>query len=130
MTPLPFPDKQVMIVDDEFGIRDALTMLLEDEGYAVSSASNGQEALQQLREDPARPLPCVILLDLMMPIMDGWQFKAVQEQDPRLSPIPVIVISADGSVRQKAAALHASEYLQKPIELEKLLDIVGRCCNI
>lgn len=119
-----------MIVDDEYAIRDALTLILEDEGYTVRSAINGQDALRQLQQNPAEPLPCVILLDLTMPVMDGLEFKAAQEQDPLLSLIPVIVISADSNLRQKATAIHANEFLPKPVELEKLLDTIRHYCSL
>ncbi len=70
--------------------------------------------------------PDLILLDLMMPIMDGWQFRREQAQDPSLSAIPVVVLSADGNVRQKAASLHADGYLQKPVDVENLLEVIQR----
>ena len=116
----------VFIVDDDFGIRDAFREILEDEGYRVASAANGRAALEELRR--CGP-PCVILLDLMMPVMDGWQFRVEQQRDPQLAEIPVVVVSADSQVKQKARALKAAGYLQKPIEMDTLLATIGHYCR-
>lgn len=116
----------VMIVEDDFAIRDALTQILEDEGYVVVGAANGKEAIEHLRNHVQ---PCLILLDLMMPVMNGWQFRQEQQQDPTLAPIPVVVISADSGVPQKAAAINAVGYLKKPVTLDGLLDTVERYCS-
>jgi CheY-like chemotaxis protein len=115
--------RHVLIVEDDADIRDALLSILRDEGYDVRGASNGQEALDQLR---AGHLPSVILLDLMMPVMNGWQFRAEQRTDPRLATIPVVVISADTQARQRAESLDAVAYIKKPIELEAVLALVER----
>lgn len=123
------PEKQiktVLIVEDDNDISDVLTQILQYEGYAVNTVSNGLEALEFLRKsDP----PGLILLDLMMPVMDGWQFRAEQQKDPELAKIPVVIVSADGRVYQKATSIGAAGYLKKPIELETLLDIVARHCK-
>jgi CheY-like chemotaxis protein len=115
----------ILIVDDDKDIRDSVAEVLEDEGYHVSHASNGAEALSRLR---AAGVPCVIILDLMMPIMDGWQFRTEQLQDPQLSDIPVIVLSADGNARQKAVTMKALAGLTKPVRLEQLLSVVQEVC--
>src|SRR5205823_13422880 len=81
----------VLIVDDDPALRESLSEVLEDAEYSPLVAANGQEALAFLRQGYK---PCVILLDLMMPIMDGWQFRAAQLADPDLGPIPVVVLSA------------------------------------
>src|SRR5437762_2793351 len=96
--------RTVMIVEDDLDIRDALTQILEFEGYHVVSAENGQQALTQLQHGEH---PGLILLDLMMPVMDGWQFRLEQQKDAKLSDIPVVIISADGRVYQKASAIGA-----------------------
>src|SRR5262245_8453392 len=114
----------ILIVEDDAATRDALTMVLSDEGYAVSSAANGLEAIDLLRQGAA---PDLIILDLMMPVMDGWQFRREQQRDPALDGIPVLVLSADGGVAQKAAALGARGYVQKPVEMDTLLDAIQRC---
>ena len=118
--------QQVLIVDDDFEIRETLGQILEDEGYAVAGAANGMEALSFLRADNH---PCVILLDLMMPVMNGWQFATEQKRDPGLAKIPVVVISAVGDAEQKARTLGAVEVLRKPIDLDQLLATVGRYCG-
>lgn len=117
--------KSILVVEDDAATRDAVALVLEDEGYSVTGVANGQEALHHLRQ--AAP-PNLILLDLMMPVMNGWEFRQQQTQDPALQAIPVLVISADRAVPQKAAALGAKDYLLKPIDLEELLQAVQRCC--
>jgi len=119
-------NKHVLVVEDDVDIRDALVGILREEGYATDAASNGVEALDRLRSDA--PRPALILLDLMMPVMNGWQFRTAQKDDAALSDIPVIVISADASVRQKAESIGANGYLKKPIELDALLDLVAKYC--
>jgi CheY-like chemotaxis protein len=121
-TPVP----QVLIVEDDLDIRDALGQILEEEGYAVATAANGQEALDRLR---AGPPPRLILLDLMMPVMNGWQFRAEQRQDPTLAGIPVVVISADTNIRDKAIQLGVNEFFRKPIEISGLLQTLERYCT-
>ena len=116
----------MLVVDDDPAIREALADLLGDEGYRVVTAMNGVEALDKLRE-PSQARPCVILLDLMMPLMNGHQFFAEQQQDKALASIPIVVISADGGVRQKAAAF-GGEYLAKPVRIETVLEVVQRHC--
>jgi CheY-like chemotaxis protein len=114
---------RVLIVDDDHDIRATLHEILSDEGYDVASAANGSDALRLLRSGIA---PCVILLDLMMPIMDGWQFRAQQLGDPTLAAVPVVVLSADANVEKKSARLSASGCIRKPIDLDALLDVVAR----
>lgn len=115
--------RPILVVEDDNDIREALMGVLSDEGYPVLGAADGRQALDRLR-DGARP--SLILLDLMMPFMNGWQFRAEQKLDAALSDIPVVVISADANVRQKAESLDAVGYLKKPVELEGLLDVVKR----
>jgi CheY-like chemotaxis protein len=117
--------KSILVVEDDAATRDAVALVLEDEGYSVTGVANGQEALSHLRQ--ASP-PQLIVLDLMMPVMNGWEFRKQQTQDPALKSIPVLVISADGGISQKAAALGAKDFLLKPIDLDKLLEAVQRCC--
>jgi CheY-like chemotaxis protein len=121
----PTCERIVLVVDDDHAIRDTLADLLGDEGYQVITAMNGVDALTELRRLPERP--CVILLDLMMPIMSGAQFYAELERDPALAEIPVVVISADGNVQQKAQRF-GGEYLAKPIRIETVLGAVERHC--
>jgi CheY-like chemotaxis protein len=111
----------ILIVEDDDDIREALTQILELEGYDVREATNGREALDICAKQPT---PNLILLDLMMPVMDGWQFRAEQMKDPVLSKVPVVVISADASVHEKVASFGAATVLPKPISLDRLLRAV------
>jgi len=115
----------ILIVEDDFDIREALTQILEEEGYAVRGAANGREALDVASEGAP---PKLILLDLMMPVMNGWQFRAEQLKDPRLASVPVLVISADPQVQPKAASLGVAGLLKKPISLDDLLEAVKTHC--
>jgi CheY-like chemotaxis protein len=119
------PAKSVLIVEDDGDVRGALAAILEGEGYTVVEAAHGQEALQHLRG--SNPF-CLILLDLWMPVMDGWGFRAEQVKDPKLAQIPVLVITADHGAVKKAAALGVAGTLTKPIEFDQLLEFVGRVC--
>jgi CheY-like chemotaxis protein len=112
----------VLIVEDQPEIRSVITEILEDEGYAVASVTNGLEALTYLREQSDRPR--LILLDLGMPVMTGWEFREEQQRDPTFAEIPVIIMSALPDLNGKAAALKATACLDKPIELETLLGVV------
>ncbi len=114
-------DTQVLVVDDDFDIRDTLRELLEIEGLRVAIASTGREALQRLR-DGVRP--DLILLDLMMPEMSGWEFRGEQLRDPELADIPVVILSATPDVGKTASELHAAGYVRKPFDLDQLLDMV------
>jgi CheY-like chemotaxis protein len=116
----------ILIVEDEFLIRDALTEFLEEEGYSVAGAANGQEALSYLRRGM---LPSLILLDLMMPVMSGMQFLAERQQDPALAAIPVVLLSADRNSQEKVLSTAPVEYLEKPVRLTDLLDTVERYCQ-
>ena len=113
----------VFVVEDDVDTRDMLGRFLELEGYRVELASNGQQALERLR---AGVHPCVILLDLMMPVMDGWQFRREQIRHHELAGIPVIVVSAAG--RDRIAEIDANGYLSKPVDLEQLLERVTQYC--
>jgi CheY-like chemotaxis protein len=115
----------ILIVEDDFDIRDALMQILEEEGYGVRGVANGQEALDLLAREPA---PKLILLDLMMPVMNGWQFRAEQLKNPRLAGVPVLVISADPHLQPKAESLGAAGLLKKPISLDELLVAVKSHC--
>ncbi len=117
------PRGDVMVVEDDYAIRETLRELLEEEGYRVTQASNGAEALARLR---TMGPPRLILLDLMMPVMDGWEFRRAIRGDERLAEIPVIVLSADHALEQKIATLAVQGYLPKPFELDALLRTVER----
>ena len=116
---------RILIIEDQNDIRESLAELLEEEGYTVATAANGRQALDGL----ARGLePSVILLDLMMPGMDGWEFRRRQQRDPDLAGIPVVIMSAvdQGS---RLAGLDAAAYVRKPLDLRRLLAAVEDCCG-
>jgi two-component system, chemotaxis family, chemotaxis protein CheY len=121
----PSDCKTVLVVDDDRDIREVLTDALEAEGYRVVTAADGQEALDWLRSG-ARP--CIILLDLMMPKMDGIQFRTEVLNDAELACIPVVVLSADPSAIVAAKSLSFAGSLRKPVPLEALLAAVHAHC--
>lgn len=114
--------QKVLVIEDNEDIREAVAESLEDAGYSVWLAANGAIAISELRA--SSDLPCLILLDLMMPVMDGVQFVQEMRQDPRLSAVPVVVVTADGNAIQKAANLGTQGGLKKPIQLNELLSTV------
>ena len=116
----------VLVVDDDRDIRDSLLEMLEDYGYRAVGAGNGVEALDVLRAGPE--LPGLILLDLMMPVMDGRGFREEQLRHPAWAAIPVIVVSAYGDADAQAHAL-ALEYMRKPLALRPLIAAVQRRCG-
>jgi len=120
-------EKSVMIVEDDRDVRDSLVEILEDNGYSPLAASNGKEALERLRATPRKP--CLVLLDIMMPVMDGWGFRAEQRVDPNLESIPVVVLTAHANAEQAAQQMQASAFLKKPVTLEALLSTVQRYCG-
>ena len=115
----------VLVIDDDEGIRDAIAEVLADSAHPVATASNGREALDWLQ---THQRPCLILLDLMMPVMDGRQFRAAQRADARLADIPVVVITAGGDQTPKSE-MAVQGWLGKPVELEVLLAHIGQFCS-
>jgi CheY-like chemotaxis protein len=115
-------DHPILIVDDDTDVRETVEEALEEEGYHVAGASNGKEALHLLKDERLRPE--LIILDLMMPEMDGWEFRAEQRKDPDIASIPVIVFTAYGSPADMARKLQAVGFLKKPLRLEELLSAI------
>jgi CheY-like chemotaxis protein len=115
------PTRRVLLVEDEPSIRHVLVEALRWEGYQVTPADNGLEALALLHGS----LPHVIVLDLMLPVMDGFVFRAHPLRTARLVPIPVIVISARYRLNQAMPPLRAHACLSKPLDLDLLLDTVA-----
>ena len=113
----------ILVVDDDVAIRHALTEFLEEEGYATSTAANGQEALRYIENTTP---PCVILLDLMMPVMNGYDFFVTQQHDPVLRHIPVVVLSAYSFSEHVVTPLDAAAFLPKPVDIQRLLGIIAR----
>jgi len=112
----------ILVVEDDQDVRDAFVQVLQCDGYEAVPASDGEEALTQLQ---AGLDPCLIVLDLMMPGMDGFQFMNEKRKDLKLSPIPVIISSGIYDAKQNAARLGAEDYFQKPIDRDRLLNVVG-----
>ena len=115
----------ILVVDDDDDLREGLAEILEDEGLGVATASNGREALAYLRSHEA---PAVILLDLMMPVMNGPEFRAHQLDDASLSSIPVILLTAAHDGRAQATRLGVAGYFSKPIRFEQLLEALMQHC--
>jgi CheY-like chemotaxis protein len=117
----------VLVVEDDFDLCDALVPILEYDGHRVVSAANGREALDRLHEMAP---PSLILLDLMMPVMDGEQFRAEQLRDPALASIPVVVLSAHAHAEERAARIGAVACLRKPFDVDVLLEQVRRSTTV
>jgi len=111
--------REVLIVDDDLDAREALAELLEYRGFSVGSAANGREALNFLRSSS---LPGIIILDLMMPMMDGWEFLEHQSRDFALMEIPVIVLTAT----PPSQPVKAKVILQKPIQFDSLVELLNQ----
>jgi CheY-like chemotaxis protein len=115
---------RILVVEDDDDVRGALVAVLESRGYRVVEASDGGDALAQLRE--GGPF-CLILLDLFMPVMNGWDFRVEQLKDPRLAQVPVLVITADALAAQQhpQGVIGA---MTKPIDFDRLMQVVERYC--
>lgn len=120
------PSRAVLLVEDDFDLRQTIAEILADEGYEVVTAVDGQHALDLLH---AGLRPRAILLDLMMAGMNGLQFRARQRQSPELSDIPVVVLTADRQIEQRARELDAAAFVRKPTQLEELLVVLDRLCR-
>jgi CheY-like chemotaxis protein len=118
------PHCPVLIVEDDEDLREMMAQLLTLEGFHAATVANGREALEYLHEAGT---PEVILLDLMMPVMDGWEFRRQQQADPALAPVPVIVLSAVDQGR--ASSLDADAFLKKPLDFDRLLTLVRTYCH-
>ena len=114
----------VLIVEDDEDLREMMAQLLTLEGFQTATVANGREALEYLHNASR---PDVILLDLMMPVMDGWEFRRQQQADPAIAPVPVIVLSALDQGR--ASNLEATEFLKKPLDFDRLLSLVRSYCH-
>lgn len=111
---------RILVVEDDIHVLETYKLFLEIEGYLVITATNGREALEALRTD--EPLPALILLDLMMPVMNGWQFLEERQADPRLADIPVIAIT---SARFPESPPGAMQTILKPVDIPVLLRLIG-----
>ncbi len=116
----------IMVVEDDTGIREALVDTLVEEGHRVTAAVNGVDALRQLQHE-ARP--CLILLDLMMPVMTGWEFVVRLRQQPDLASIPVVIVSAVAEFQRGRPTFADMMLLPKPVSVDELLAMVEQTCN-
>ena len=114
----------VLIVEDDQDIREFMQVLLSASGYTTMTAANGLEALERMRE----VRPCMVLLDLTMPIMDGFEFREHQLQDTRLASVPVLCLTAMFDASYVKARLSVP-CLNKPISVDRLLEEVAACCT-
>jgi two-component system response regulator MprA len=117
----------VLVVDDDSNVCDLICAALAGKGYKAAVACNGKEALSYLRSSPARPR--LILLDLMMPEMTGWEFRKAQQEDPALCAIPVAIITGLDVPEGQVQALGAVDVLCKPSHIEPLVSLVSRFCG-
>lgn len=113
----------ILLVEDDYDVREALVETLRDRGYEVQTAADGEQALKVLRGGLH---PGLILLDLMMPRMSGSEFRMAQMRDPELSVFPVVLLSADGRMEEKAQALKVDGAVRKPIDLDELFGVIER----
>jgi two-component system, chemotaxis family, chemotaxis protein CheY len=116
-------DHPILIVDDHDDVRESLEMLIQIEGFAVRTARNGLEALEEMRR---KPTPCVVLLDLHMPVMDGFAFRAEQRKHADLMAIPVVIFSGHHDVKAAASKLGIEAFFGKPFEIEDVMTLVSR----
>jgi two-component system, chemotaxis family, chemotaxis protein CheY len=124
MSPSAVAHCPVLIVEDDVELRDMMAQLLTLEGFVATAVANGREALEYLRKGDR---PDIILLDLMMPVMDGWEFRRKQQSDPTLATVPVVVLSALD--HRRAAEVDAVAFLKKPLDFDRLLELVRRYCG-
>lgn len=115
-------ESSILVVEDDLDIRRALVEILHMEGHTTAEASNGKEALEYIKNNPK---PCMVLLDMMMPIMTGRQFLDIFKDAPESADVPVVIISA---VADRIDTTGAKEFIKKPLEVSKLLEVVAKYC--
>jgi CheY-like chemotaxis protein len=115
---------KIVVVDDDDGVRDVLAEVIRTHGHEVVAAANGREALDQLRGAGAD----LILLDLMMPVMNGWEFRRVQLDDRELARIPVVLISGASHLRDEGSRLGVVDWLRKPFRPRDIVAMIDRYC--
>ena len=115
---------KILVVEDNDDVREMMAVTLQLEGHKVVTAVNGRDALEKLRTGEK---PCLILLDLMMPVMNGWELRSALQQDPALRSVPVVVVSAaTGEIVKRTPA---DAFLSKPVDMDRLLDVVCDLCE-
>ena len=115
----------ILVIEDDSDIREDLAELLRDQGYRVATARDGAEALEYLRSEA----PCLILLDLMMPVMDGWEFRRRMLADDRVAHVPTVLLTGAAEPEEHAATLNVADVMTKPIRLDRLYATVDRYCD-
>lgn len=115
--------KQILVVEDDTSIRELLVELLESEGYVVASAVNGLEGIKYLQ---SQQIPDLILIDLMMPVMDGYSFRSEQLKNNKWASIPTVVMSAEANAKEKMKNFNITAFLSKPVELDTILKTVAQ----
>ncbi|HET7451443.1 MAG TPA: response regulator [Thermoanaerobaculia bacterium] len=116
------PTKRFLVIEDDPASRDAFCALLQLTGNEAVGVENGEDALSFLDTHPA---PTAILLDVRLPVMDGWQFRREQRSDPRLRDVPVLVVSGDVHARDQALASGAAGFIAKPIDPDELMGAIA-----
>ena len=119
--------RPVMIIEDDPDIRAALADVIAEDGHDTVTAANGRDALEQMHAGNVSP--CVIVLDLMMPVMDGWQFARGLREVAAWRGIPLVIVSAGDDIEEEARAIGARGHLRKPVDLDDLLATVLRCAG-
>jgi CheY-like chemotaxis protein len=117
-------NRTILLIEDDRDICEIVAQVLEEEGYQAVTVPNGAEGLRRLRSTAVRPF--LIVLDLMLPVMDAWQFRSEQAGDAQIADIPVVIFSANPKIAQHAGSLGAAAMIRKPPNLEEFLDVVSR----
>ena len=116
--------KKILVIEDDQDIRESMIDWLKDLGYETVGATHGQDGLDLLQGN--EPLPQLIIVDLMMPVLDGAGFRRAQLADPRIAGIPVIMMSADGRLHQKLHGVECDAYLNKPLQVDEFLGAIDQ----
>ncbi|MGH7341428.1 MAG: response regulator, partial [Candidatus Rokuibacteriota bacterium] len=120
-------EHSILVVDDQTDSSDAVGLLLEEQGFKVRIARDGEEALDALHRGLR---PCLVVVDLMMPKMDGWEFRQRQLSDPQFATIPVVMMSGYPNAQEAAGTLGVRTVLKKPLSVNRLLSLVHRHCPL
>ena len=118
-------DHRLLLVEDDDDVAGAAAAILESEGYTVTRATDGEDALRALRAGLG---PCAIVLDLMMPGMNGIEFRRVQLGDPNIADVPVVVVSGVENMIPEIRAMHVARCFRKPVDWDQLLGVVNSIC--
>lgn len=117
--------KTVLLIDDDPDVRESLAEIISDNGFKVATAPNGEEGIRLAQEQR----PSLILLDLMMPVMSGWDVRPAMKRIPELADIPVVVLSGVDDVHHQVTFLDVDGYLRKPVDVKILMEVVKGYCT-